>query len=143
MLTTKKERKFTEAIELQIGLRDYDPEKDKRFTGSIRLPLAPKPNMTVAIIGSAAHCMQAQKDGLPCIDEDGLKKFNKDKKLIKKWAKPFDCLIASESLMKKIPRLLGNVLVKIGKFPIMMAESETPVQKVAEVKQTVRYNFLC
>ena len=33
MLTTRKERKFVEAVELQIGLRDYDPEKDKRFTG--------------------------------------------------------------------------------------------------------------
>ena len=83
--------------------------------------------------------MQAQKDGIPCIDEDGLKKFNKDKKLIKKWAKPYDTLIASESLMKKIPRLLGNVLVKIGKFPLMMTESENPAAKVEEVKQTVRY----
>ncbi len=33
LLATKKERKFVEAVELQIGLRDYDPEKDKRFTG--------------------------------------------------------------------------------------------------------------
>ena len=130
LLATKKERKFVEAVELQIGLRDYDPEKDKRFTGQIRLPNAPKPRMNIAIIGSAAHCMQAIKEGIPCIDEDGLKKFNKDKKLIKKWAKPYDTLIASESLMKKIPRLLGNVLVKIGKFPLMMTESENPTEKV-------------
>ena len=59
MLTTKKERNFIESVELQIGLRDYDPEKDKRFTGSIRLPSQPYPRLTVAIIGSAAHCMQA------------------------------------------------------------------------------------
>ena len=36
MMTTKKQRKFLEAVELQIGLRDYDP--DKRFNGSVRLP---------------------------------------------------------------------------------------------------------
>ena len=100
MLTTRIERKFVEAVKLQIGLRDYDPEKDKRFTGQIRLLNAHYPKLFVAIIGSAAHCMQALKDGIPCIDVEGLKKFNKDKKLIKKWAKPFDCLIASESLMK-------------------------------------------
>ena len=35
----------------------YDPEKDKRFTGSIRLPVAPKPKMNIAVIGTAAHCM--------------------------------------------------------------------------------------
>lgn len=36
LLTTRKQRKFIETVELQIGLRDYDP--DKRFNGSVRLP---------------------------------------------------------------------------------------------------------
>ena len=68
-----------------------------------------------------------------------MKKFNKDKKLIKKWTKPYDVLIASESLMKVIPKLLGNVLVKIGKFPVAVGENETINTKVQEVKGTVRY----
>jgi hypothetical protein len=36
LLTTRKQRKFVETVELQIGLRDYDP--DKRFNGTVRLP---------------------------------------------------------------------------------------------------------
>jgi len=40
--------------------------------------------------------------------------------------------------MKQIPRLLGNVLVKIGKFPLALAEAEQPAEKVQEVRQTVR-----
>jgi hypothetical protein len=36
LLTTRKPRKFVETVELQIGLRDYDP--DKRFNGTVRLP---------------------------------------------------------------------------------------------------------
>ena len=36
LLVTRKQRKFVETIELQIGLRDYDP--DKRFNGTVRLP---------------------------------------------------------------------------------------------------------
>jgi large subunit ribosomal protein L10Ae len=36
MLVARKQRKFVETVELQVGLRDYDP--DKRFNGSIRLP---------------------------------------------------------------------------------------------------------
>ena len=36
MLTERKKRKFVETVELQVGLRDYDPEK--RFTGTVRLP---------------------------------------------------------------------------------------------------------
>jgi len=47
MLAGRKARKFTETVELQIGLRDYDPEKDKRFNGSIRLPNVPAPNRKV------------------------------------------------------------------------------------------------
>jgi large subunit ribosomal protein L10Ae len=36
LLTEKKPRKFLETVELQVGMRDYDP--DKRFNGSVRLP---------------------------------------------------------------------------------------------------------
>jgi len=133
--------KFTETVELQIGLRDYDPERDKRFTGAIKLPNVPTPNKKIAIIGTAAHCEQAKKAGIDCIDVDGLKKFNKDKKLVKKWAKPFHTLLASDSLMKQIPKLLGNILNKINKFPIAMGENEKVEEKVKEIKSTVRFQL--
>jgi large subunit ribosomal protein L10Ae len=29
LLTQRKERKFVETIDLQVGLKDYDPNKDK------------------------------------------------------------------------------------------------------------------
>ena len=103
--------------------------------------LIPRSNKKIAIIGTAAHCDQAKKAGVPCIDVDGLKKFNKEKKLIKKWAKPYDTLVASESLMKQIPRLLGNVLVKIGKFPMIIAEQESVPDKVKEIRSTVRFQL--
>ncbi len=31
-----KKRKFRESVELQIALKNYDPQKDKRFNGSVR-----------------------------------------------------------------------------------------------------------
>jgi len=34
--TETKKRKFTETIDLQIGLKNYDPQKDKRFSGTIK-----------------------------------------------------------------------------------------------------------
>lgn len=43
----EKQRKFTETVELQIGLKNYDPQKDKRFSGSVKLPYCPRPNMKV------------------------------------------------------------------------------------------------
>ncbi|KAH7666852.1 Ribosomal protein L1/ribosomal biogenesis protein [Dioscorea alata] len=40
-----KKRNFTETIELQIGLKNYDPQKDKRFSGSVKLPHIPRANL--------------------------------------------------------------------------------------------------
>jgi hypothetical protein len=45
-------RKFSETIELQIGLKNYDPQKDKRFSGSVKLPYIPRPRMKVRHGGS-------------------------------------------------------------------------------------------
>jgi len=47
MLAERKERKFVETVDLQIGLKDYDPNKDKRFAGSVRLPYVPRPRLKV------------------------------------------------------------------------------------------------
>ena len=33
----EKKRKFRETVELQIVLKNYDPQKDKRFSGTVKL----------------------------------------------------------------------------------------------------------
>ena len=50
--------------------------------------------------------------GLESASVDDLKKLNKNKKLIKKLARKYDAFIASDSLIKQIPRLLGPGLSK-------------------------------
>ena len=40
---TERPRKFMETVELQIALKNYDPQKDKRFSGTVRLKSIPKP----------------------------------------------------------------------------------------------------
>merc|ERR1711988_465524 len=78
-----KKRKFTETIELQIVLKNYDTQKDKRFAGSIKLPNLPRPRMSCCILGDAKHVEAA---GIPCMDVEALKGLNKDKKKVKKLA---------------------------------------------------------
>ncbi|KAL1315506.1 hypothetical protein AAHE18_16G264100 [Arachis hypogaea] len=51
----EKNRKFMETIELQIGLKKYDPQKDKRFSGSVKLPHIPRPKMKIYMLGDAQH----------------------------------------------------------------------------------------
>lgn len=46
---------------------------------------------------------------------EALKKLNKNKKLVKKLAKKYHAFLASEAVIKQIPRLLGPGLNKAGK----------------------------
>ena len=41
---------------MQVGLKDYDPSKDKRFNGTIRLKYCPRPNLKICVLGNANHC---------------------------------------------------------------------------------------
>merc|ERR1712168_2568 len=52
-----KKRNFLETVELQISLKNYDPQKDKRFSGSVKLPHVPKNSYKVCILGDAQHCL--------------------------------------------------------------------------------------
>ena len=193
----EKKRDFVETIELQIGLKNYDPQKDKRFAGNIKLPHIPRPKMRVCVLGDAYHCEKAAALGLEFKNAEGLKNFNKNKKLIKKFgarrpsehrpadellsqhpqllssaqlgsawlgsalaalppslcrpadargsplfaAKKYHAFVASEALIKQIPRLLGPGLNKAGKFPTLVQQQEELSSKVDEVKATIKFQL--
>ena len=82
-----KPRKFVETIELQIGLKNYDPQKDKRFSGTVKLPYVPRPRMKICVLGDVKHCEQAQAIQVDSKAVEDLKKLNKNKKLVKKLGK--------------------------------------------------------
>jgi len=134
-----KKRKFTETVELQIALKNYDPNKDKRFSGSIRLPNIPRPKFTVCVIGDAKHVGEAKDQKVPFMSEDDLKKLNKNKKLVKKLAQQYGAFLASASLIRKIPRLVGPGLNKAGKFPSVLGANENISDKVESVKASVKF----
>uniref|UniRef100_A0A7N2M6I0 60S ribosomal protein L10a n=1 Tax=Quercus lobata TaxID=97700 RepID=A0A7N2M6I0_QUELO len=159
----EKKRNFTETIELQIGLKNYDPQKDKRFSGSVKLPHIPRPKMKICMLGDAQHVEEAEKVGLEYMDVEGLKKLNKNKKLVKKLAKKYHAFLASESVIKLIPRLLGPGLNKAGKwslfdiaisqkvicwcfcvickFPTLVTHQESLESKVNETKAMVKFQL--
>ncbi|VFQ79751.1 unnamed protein product [Cuscuta campestris] len=137
----EKNRKFTETIELQIGLKNYDPQKDKRFSGSVKLPHIPRPKMKVCMLGDAQHVEEAEKIGMEFMDVESLKKLNKNKKLVKKLAKSSHAFLASEAVIKQIPRLLGPGLNKAGKFPTLVTHQESLETKLNETKATVKFQL--
>merc|ERR1711893_579688 len=136
-----KNRKFTESVELQIMLKNYDPQKDKRFSGTVKLPNIPRPNQQICVLGNQAHIDEATKHNIPHMSVEDLKKLNKDKKLVKKLAKKYDAFLASDSLIKQIPRILGPGLNKAGKFPTLLTHSDSMLSKVDEVKATIKFQM--
>ena len=70
-----------------------------------------------------------------------LKKLNKDKKKVKQLAKKYDAFLASDSLIKQIPRLLGPGLNKAGKFPVLLGQTDDIKSKVQELKNTIKFQL--
>ena len=134
--------------------------------------------MSICILADAADIDRAKQIELEYMSVDDLKKYehrsprteyvttslcrlNKNKKLVKKLAKKYDAFLASEALIKQIPRLLGPGLSKgmcgvvqesrvatdghirptAGKFPTPVSHSEDLTNKLAEVRSTIKFQL--
>merc|ERR1712097_74584 len=93
------------------------------------------------MLGDQVHLDEAKVMNLPSMSAEDLKKLNKDKKLVKKLAKKYNAFLASESLIKQIPRLLGPGLNKAGKFPTMVTHQDDMVGKTNDIKAMVKFQM--
>jgi len=118
-----------------------DPQKDKRFSGSIKLPYVPRPKFAVCVLGDAKHEAECKEANVPCLNQDQLKKMNKNKKLVKKLSQQYGAFLASTSLIRKIPRLLGPGLNKAGKFPSVLGTNENVAEKVQAQQASVKFQL--
>jgi len=69
------------------------------------------------------------------------KKINKNKKIVKKMAKKYNAFLASESIIRQVPRLLGPILNKAGKFPLLLTHTESMEAKVEERRCQVKFQL--
>jgi len=141
ILAKRKERKFLESVDLQVNLKNYDPQKDKRFAGTLRLPHVCRPNFKVCIICDLQHEEQAKKQNLTTMNMEDLKKLNKNKKLVKKMCSQFDAFLASDSIIKTIPRVVGPGMNRANKFPTAVALGDNLAEKAAELKATIKFQL--
>lgn len=56
-------------------------------------------------------------------------------------AKKYDGFVASDTLIKQIPRLLGPGLNKAGKFPTMITHGDKMVEKLNDIKATIKFQM--
>eukprot|EP00494_Astrolonche_serrata_P030771 UN31039 len=133
-----KKRQFIETVEIQIGLKGFDPSRDKRINAVTVLPFKPKMKYRFCLLGNAKQCEEAAAEKVPFKTQEELKATKRNKKIVKKMAKQYDAFLASSTLIKKIPRLLGPTLNKIGKFPTPIKPSEKIAEKIKEMERTVK-----
>merc|ERR1712166_1538636 len=104
----------TQAVEIQLALKDYDPQKDKRFVGTVRLPNIPRPNLKICMIADEKH---------------------------KTGAKKYDILIASDTVIKKVPVVCGPVLNRIQKFPVTVSHNQPLILSVQDLRASVKFQL--
>merc|ERR1712195_209102 len=114
----RKERKFVETMDLQILLRDYNPDKEKRFNSSMVLPHMAKSNIKVCVIANINHLDQCKKAGVACVDMDAIKKFN-----------------------KQGAAQIGKILSSVHKLPLVISENEKVSDKIKELNFTCKWRM--
>ena len=50
-------------------------------------------------------------------------------------------LLGTDTIVKQLTKLLGNVLVKMNMFPVSMSEGEKVVTKLEDMKRTVNFQL--
>jgi len=56
-------------------------------------------------------------------------------------AKKYSAFLASDTLIKQIPKLLGPGLNRAGKFPTPMSHQDSMSGKVEETKSTIKFQL--
>jgi large subunit ribosomal protein L10Ae len=146
VLHPEKKRKFLETIELQLSLKGYDPNRDKRFNGSIAMPYVPRPNLKICVFGDDVHNEQAVALGLDTMKKEQLEAYKSMKKeeknkAVKTLAGKYDAFLASDAILKMVPRWLGPGLNKAGKFPTAITHGEDMSKKVNEIRAQVKFQL--
>merc|ERR1712018_515122 len=133
-----KNREFTESVELQIMLKNYDPQKDKRFSGTVKLPNIARPKFTVCVLGNQAHIDEATKHGIPHMSVEDLKKINEDMKAtIKFQMKKVLCLaVAVGDVKMNDDQLVQNINMSIN-FLVSLLKKQWQNVRSLHIKTTM------
>lgn len=129
-LTQEKPRNFPQTVELQIQLRDYNVDKEKKFNSTVVLHYPVKRKLNVCVIGILNHVDQAKALKLDASNLDDIAKFAKDAKQVKKWARSYDVLLVSESLKLKFTKAIGKMVNVVNRQPVFINDSETVDSKM-------------
>lgn len=117
-LGAERKRKFTETLEVSVGLRNIDLKNpSNRFNFEVRLPHALREDVKVAIFAEGDLATRAEGLGLRVIGREELEALGKNPKDAKKLSNSYDFFIAMAPFMPLVGRFLGKILGPRAKMP--------------------------
>ena len=112
-----QQKKFTQAVELIITLKDIDVKKGFSLNEVVILPHPSSKKASVCVLGSGDMALRSKKaNAEKVIEPEELDRINTNKREAKKLTKKFDFFIADTSLMSKVGKSLGQYLGPKGKM---------------------------
>jgi len=137
--TERKERKFSETVELSVNLKDLDLTIPKnRLEDEVPLPKGRGRTVKVAVFGSPELCQKMRGVADLVVPANELDEFAKDKKNVKKVVSDIDFFLAEATLMPTIGKRLGVVLGPRGKMPRPVPPGSDPTNLVNALKRSIR-----
>jgi len=126
-------RKFTQAIELSVKLREIDLKKPEgRINENLELPTAADKDSKVAVIAGGDLAVRARNAGADIvISREDLDKLGREKKQARKLAQSYDFFVAEAPLMPQVGKTLGQILGPRGKMP-------TPIPPTAPIDDIIK-----
>eukprot|EP01012_Entosiphon_sulcatum_P003933 TRINITY_DN11426_c0_g1_i1.p1 TRINITY_DN11426_c0_g1~~TRINITY_DN11426_c0_g1_i1.p1 ORF type:complete len:371 (-),score=22.64 TRINITY_DN11426_c0_g1_i1:69-1145(-) len=134
-------RAFVETVELHFVTKGYNPRKDRRPGNSIFLPHAFCPGRSVVLLADS-HDLAREAEwaavGVVVLPVEKLPPRHDAKAQRRLWRDTYDIFLASASIIRRLPRLVGSWCVKTGRFPLAVPPNEAPADSVDHCLRQMR-----
>ena len=131
----RKKRKFTETVEISVGLRDIDLKNPtNRINIETLVPNDLGGNLSVAVFAEGDLAVKSKESGIQTFGRQEIEQLAKEPKQAKKVANSYAFFLAEPPLMGIVARFLGKVLGPRGKMP-------KPIPPKVDIERFIgRYN---
>ncbi|HDN81223.1 MAG: 50S ribosomal protein L1 [Methanomicrobia archaeon] len=136
-----KPRNFTQSIDIVINLKDVsfkDPKNKMRQ--ELVLPHGKGKDVKIGVFAEGDMAIRGKKLGLQIFSKKELESISKDKRKARKMANAYDFFIAQADMMPLIGKVLGPVLGRRNKMPVIVPPTAPLDPIVEKLKNSIRIN---
>ncbi|XP_077494870.1 large ribosomal subunit protein uL1-like [Amblyomma americanum] len=137
----KKRRNFTEAVDLQLALNDYDRKRKKKLAGTVKLKHVPRPHLRACVLGHKARRDEAKECGMAFINWEEIKKLKGRPNKIRFLARKYNAFFVPEFAKKDVYKAVGLIFKSLNKPLEVLTETESLADKLQEIKSTTRFRM--